>query len=936
MIRISSHKPTRCLRFAMLLAGVSTLVFTGAQSWRTRGQCTSCSVVTVSAATFRFTDIAPESVVAAFGARLATTVVIAPQGTFPTSLAGTTVEVNKRLAGLIFVSPGQVNYIIPAASESGTLSVVVHAGDGTVSTGTVTVKPVAPAIFTANVDGGIGVPAGFIVRVRPGGQQTSEPIYVFNVANLKYKALPINLGPVADRVYLLLFTSGMRRASPNEIRVLAGGLTLPATFGNPLSASIPNYVSDIPGADIITAELSHTLSDSGDIRVSVTAAGLGSNKVELIFASVFPANAGFLSHSAGPGAPAGPPQVTGFSPSTGLAGQTLAITGANFSENVIENFVRINGVVATTVSASPSQLVVTVPYGAQLGSVSVRTTQGEGISASSLALRTSISGFVISTGSQPIRDVRVTVDGTNIQAMSGIDGSFVLADVPSGDMTVGLDAPTSSPLPFPRVRVKVSAAAGRDNRFLRPIVLQNSTGPQGKVGTLTTGNVSLEIPQGATNTPLTLTLVENARPPVDVPPGEFSTAIVQVTPFGQKLTPGGRLIFPNTEVIAPGTQATLFRLDQSPGSLSLGTFVEAGTATVSADGQRVETLAGAVNENSYYFISATRATTTVTGRVFQPDGATPANGVLVRSDGLETYTDGNGGYILRYVPVSPLTNAISVEAVLTNPNSNVIRIPPRQVPANIRGVTVMPDLFLSSGVLVTVSAADYSAEAVPVEGIVAAFGSGLATGSESALTIPLPTLLAGTSVKVIDSVGTTREAPLFYVSPRQINYQIPPGTTEGPAAVIATAGDGRVSTGTIQVVRVAPKLFTLDTSGRGLAAAEALRVGADGKQSSEPVARLDPSQNKWVSVPIDLGPPSDTVFLILYGTGVRFRSSLSAVQAIIGGEALNVDYAGRHSSLVGLDQLNVRLPRSLIGRGDVVVALTVDGRPANVVQVSFK
>ena len=47
-------------------------------------------------------------------------------------------------------------------------------------------------------------------------------------------------------------------------------------------------------------------------------------------------------------------------------------------------------------------------------------------------------------------------------------------------------------------------------------------------------------------------------------------------------------------------------------------------------------------------------------------------------------------------------------------------------------------------------------------------------------------------------------------------------------------------------------------------------------------------------------------------------------------------FAGAQGGFVGLDQANVRIPRSLAGRGDVDVVLTVDGQPANVVRVNVK
>ncbi|MGH8598448.1 MAG: hypothetical protein ACREXT_17485, partial [Gammaproteobacteria bacterium] len=195
---------------------------------------------------------------------------------------------------------------------------------------------------------------------------------------------------------------------------------------------------------------------------------------------------------------------------------------------------------------------------------------------------------------------------------------------------------------------------------------------------------------------------------------------------------------------------------------------------------------------------------------------------------------------------------------------------------------------------------------------------------------------AGTTVRIKDSLNTERSAPLFFVSPTQVNLQIPPGTASGAATITITSGDGAVSTGTAQIAAIAPGLFTADASGRGLPAATVLRVRADGSQGFEPVARFDPVTNKFIAVPIDLGPATDRVFLVLFGTGLRFRGSLSAVTMGIGGANADVQYAGAQGTLVGLDQVNALLPRGLIGRGEVDVALSVGGQMANMVKVSFK
>jgi uncharacterized protein (TIGR03437 family) len=251
------------------------------------------------------------------------------------------------------------------------------------------------------------------------------------------------------------------------------------------------------------------------------------------------------------------------------------------------------------------------------------------------------------------------------------------------------------------------------------------------------------------------------------------------------------------------------------------------------------------------------------------------------------------------------------------------------------GAATLPTIWATSAV-VAVSAASFSGPELASEALATAFGSNLATGTEEAKATPLPTMLAGTTVKIIDSNGAEKLSPLLFVSPSQVNFQVPAEVATGMASVVVTAGNGATSIGALQVARVAPGLFAANANGQGVAAAVALRVKADGTQVYEPIARFDEGQGKFVSVPIDLGPETDQVFLILYGTGFRNHSGLSAVTTTIGGTNSESLFAGAAPGFVGLDQLNVRLSRSLTGRGEVDVVLTVDGKMANTVRVNIR
>ena len=110
----------------------------------------------VSAASYQ-APVAPDSIASIFGERLASAArgaELTLQGELPLTLGGTSVTINDRPARLFFVSPGQVNCLVPAETEPGQARVAVRsAATGMVSRGTVNVARVAPALFTMDASG---------------------------------------------------------------------------------------------------------------------------------------------------------------------------------------------------------------------------------------------------------------------------------------------------------------------------------------------------------------------------------------------------------------------------------------------------------------------------------------------------------------------------------------------------------------------------------------------------------------------------------------------------------------------------------------------------------------------------------------------------------------------------------------------------------------
>lgn len=109
-----------------------------------------------------------------FGVEMATATAVATTLPLPTVLAGRSVLVRsvdgiEKAAPLLFVSPTQINHIVPDGLAQGPMVVKVTEGTRPVRGGFASLERIAPGVFTANADGE-GVAAAVLVRVKPGGR----------------------------------------------------------------------------------------------------------------------------------------------------------------------------------------------------------------------------------------------------------------------------------------------------------------------------------------------------------------------------------------------------------------------------------------------------------------------------------------------------------------------------------------------------------------------------------------------------------------------------------------------------------------------------------------------------------------------------------------------------------------------------------------------
>lgn len=238
------------------------------------------TVASVSAASFATGALAPETIASAFGTGLSQNVAVANSVPLPTELDGTQLLVRdafniERAASLFFVSPGQINYLVPLGTFPGAATVFVRRNGIDAAQGTLTIETFTPALFSANATGQ-GVAAAVVLRVR-NGQQIFEP--VSRTENGAQVPIPIDLGPDAgaatEQVYLLLFGTGFRNfAQPSAMTVTVGGLNVPV-----LGYAAVDGLAGLDQCNI--GPLPRSLAGRGTVNVVLTAGIKAANTVSV-------------------------------------------------------------------------------------------------------------------------------------------------------------------------------------------------------------------------------------------------------------------------------------------------------------------------------------------------------------------------------------------------------------------------------------------------------------------------------------------------------------------------------------------------------------------------------------------------------------------------------------------------------------------------------
>ena len=216
------------------------------------------------------------------------------------------------------------------------------------------------------------------------------------------------------------------------------------------------------------------------------------------------------------------------------------------------------------------------------------------------------------------------------------------------------------------------------------------------------------------------------------------------------------------------------------------------------------------------------------------------------------------------------------------------------------GVAFVVGVSQSTGITSVANGASY-AQAFAPGTLMSVFGTQLAATTSTAGVLPLPISQAGVSVTV-NGVS----APIYYLSPGQLNVQIPYETGTG-LAILGVNNNGQVASYPFMVADAAPGLFT--------AADGSLVPSASAQQGQTAVAYIT-------------GDGDTTPFLVTgaapaTGTAIsKLPHPKLSVAVTVGGVPATVAFAGIPPGLVGVTQINFIVPATVpLGVQPVVVSI---------------
>ena len=345
--------------------------------------------------------IAPDSLATIFGSNLAPATASATldaNGQLPTELASIRVEFNGAAAGLFYVSPGQVNVVVPGGLTPGTASVVVRSTvSGSTKSGVALVIIAAPGVFTID---GSGTGAGAILNAVT---YTAAPFVTQTLEN-----------GADTRTRIALYCTGIRHANLVTAQVQD-------TVGSriPLRVEFAGAAPGFFGLDQVNLLLPPELDGAGTVLLTLTADGRTANVVTFQM-SLLPASALRLA-------------TLTLSPATVNAGDSATLT---VSLNGVARQGGFTVALRSSTSAAQVNALISIPEGKASADTLVTTST---LTATQAAIITAQAGGVVLT-------VVLEIDPANTVELVGLSvapNSILGGRNVTGTVTLSGNAPSA-------------------------------------------------------------------------------------------------------------------------------------------------------------------------------------------------------------------------------------------------------------------------------------------------------------------------------------------------------------------------------------------------------------------------------------------------------------------------------------------------------------
>jgi uncharacterized protein (TIGR03437 family) len=221
-------------------------------------------------------------------------------------------------------------------------------------------------------------------------------------------------------------------------------------------------------------------------------------------------------------------------------------------------------------------------------------------------------------------------------------------------------------------------------------------------------------------------------------------------------------------------------------------------------------------------------------------------------------------------------------------------------------------------------------------GIASLFGTNLAATAAGASSIPLHGLLDNVAVVITQYVepyfGSTFLSGLFYLSPGQINFQVPwELAASTPTQIVVISPAGTSSQQTVTAKAVSPGIFSIDSSGQGQGTVTNANTGVPAAPGT-PIAR-----GQYITIYCSgLGAVSNTPLDGAAAVSASLSSTSSNPTVTIGGQAATVSFSGLAPGFVGLYQVNALVPQSVTPGSAVSLTLSIGGVNSNTVTIAVQ